>query len=121
MRLLLIDDEQGIREVVKAMLSRHEADVQVEEAEDGQEAWSLYQEHGPFDVVMTDIGHPAPDGIELAKLIRKKNPHQAIVVISTDLEVGRMLWRTLRIPLVMKPFHDWQLEGAIALAKVSAG
>ena len=121
MRLLLIDDAEAIREIIKAMLSRHEADVQIEEAEDGQEAWCLYQEHGPFDVVMTDIGHPAPDGIELAKLIRKKNPHQAIVVMSTDPEVGRMLWRTLRIPFVFKPFEYWQLEGAIALAKVSAG
>jgi CheY-like chemotaxis protein len=45
---------------------------------DGDEALRLYKKRGPYDAVLTNIGHPGLDGIDLAKSIRTRNPNQRI-------------------------------------------
>ena len=45
---------------------------------DGDEALRLYKKRGPYDAVLTNIGHPGLSGIELAESIRNHNPKQRI-------------------------------------------
>lgn len=74
-RLLLVNDLEGLQEVFAAHLA--ETGWQIEPALDGNEALRLYRKQGSYDLVLTDIQHPGPDGIEVIKRIRKRNPSQA--------------------------------------------
>jgi CheY-like chemotaxis protein len=79
-RLLLVNDEEPLQEIFAACLA--ETGWQIEPALNGGEALRLYRKRGSYDLVLTDIQHPGPDGIELLKRIRKTNPAQAIAVVA---------------------------------------
>ena len=66
-RLLIVDDEEKIREVVKeyALLNGYE----VAEAEDGLDALSAVEQQ-PIDLVILDIMMPKLDGYEVCKRIK---------------------------------------------------
>jgi DNA-binding NarL/FixJ family response regulator len=66
-RLLLVDDEPGLRTAVKAYLE--DEDFVVSTANDGEEGWTLAQELQP-DVVITDVMMPRCDGYGLLKRLR---------------------------------------------------
>jgi len=77
-RVLVVDDAQNMRSLVQTILSPHH-DVVL--APDGNIAlFSL--ETTPFDVVLTDVRMPGPDGIELTRLIKKKWPLTEVVLMT---------------------------------------
>lgn len=41
-----------------------------------------YSKEGPFDLVLTDIGHPGMNGVELMRAIHKKNQKQNVKIIT---------------------------------------
>jgi two-component system, chemotaxis family, sensor histidine kinase and response regulator WspE len=67
-RILAVDDSLTVRELVRKILTSHgySADVAV----DGVEGWKAVRS-GHYDLVITDVGMPRLDGIELAALIKK--------------------------------------------------
>ncbi|MET1123901.1 MAG: response regulator [Archaeoglobaceae archaeon] len=77
LRILVADDDDGIREVLKVMLKEYE----VFEATDGVEAVNLYKAARP-DVVFMDIFMPRLDGIEATKEIIKIDPNAVIIGIT---------------------------------------
>jgi len=66
-RLLLVDDEPGLRTAVKAYLE--DEGFQVTTANDGEEGWTVAQQMLP-DVVITDVMMPRCDGFGLLKRLR---------------------------------------------------
>lgn len=76
MRILVVNDGPWVQEILEAMLSA--AGHQVEPALDGNEAFQAYCDRGPFALVLPDIGHPGPNGFELASLIRKRDAKQKL-------------------------------------------
>ena len=78
-RILLVDDDRQIRDMLKLTLER--ADHVVMEAENGVQAVDLYdaEEH---DLVITDIVMPEKEGIETIMELRKINPSVRIIAIS---------------------------------------
>jgi DNA-binding NarL/FixJ family response regulator len=66
-RLLLVDDEPGLRTAVKAYLE--DEGFQVTTANDGEEGWTLAQEMLP-DVILSDVMMPRCDGFALLKRLR---------------------------------------------------
>jgi CheY-like chemotaxis protein len=85
-RVLLIDDNRGIRAVLKSYL---ESDgFEVTTAEDGEEGILLFGDGESFDVVVTDIRMPGKNGHEVAQYIktskRKRTPVIAITGYSID-------------------------------------
>ena len=66
-RLLLVDDEPGLRTAVKAYLE--DEGFQVTTANDGEEGWSAAQEMLP-DVILSDVMMPRCDGFALLKRLR---------------------------------------------------
>ena len=66
-RLLLVDDEPGLRTAVKAYLE--DEGFVVTTANDGEEGWTVAQELIP-DVVITDVMMPRCDGYGLLKRLR---------------------------------------------------
>ncbi|HUU27525.1 MAG TPA: response regulator [archaeon] len=69
MKILLVDDDNAVLNVVSRFLIEENCSVKV--AADGEEAFKLIEEDLP-DVVMTDIKMPVMDGLELLKACKKK-------------------------------------------------
>lgn len=78
-RILLVDDEPGVRRAIALLLSLDEH--QVTEAADGIEALNMFAPER-FDLVITDLAMPAVRGDELACRIRRLAPRQPIVMIT---------------------------------------
>ena len=77
--ILIIDDHEAFRILIRKILSRdgHE----VKEAENGKSGLRLYQ-RDPTPIVITDIFMPEMDGLEFMREIREFNPEVKLVVIS---------------------------------------
>jgi signal transduction histidine kinase/ActR/RegA family two-component response regulator len=78
-RLLVVDDEDFVRDLLREILEGESCDVCV--AASGSEALSLFRET-EFDGVFTDVGMPGMSGWELAREIRQTNKQIPIAVIT---------------------------------------
>jgi CheY-like chemotaxis protein len=78
-RILLVDDERVMRELIKELLAQDEHIVV--EANNGAEAYALFTQ-SQFDLVMTDCVMPFVDGDELAMRIRQVAPQQPILMMT---------------------------------------
>jgi len=86
-RILVIDDEPGIRKLLRQIL---EADGhEVVEAQDGGEGLRYYRLQ-PVDLVITDILMPGEDGLSGIREIRREFPHARIIAISGGGETGQL-------------------------------
>jgi two-component system cell cycle sensor histidine kinase/response regulator CckA len=72
-KILIVDDEPGIREIARALLEKHGYEPVV--AEDGPSALATFAHHPrEFKVVLTDFAIPIIDGLTLIRAMRKINP-----------------------------------------------
>ncbi len=78
-RILLVEDERVMRELIKELLVQDEHIVV--EANNGAEAYALFAK-GQFDLVMTDFLMPFVNGDELAVRIRQLAPRQPILMMT---------------------------------------
>ena len=109
MRILLVDENYELLDVLKGMLTRLRSDVEIDEATDGDDAFLLYCRRGPYDLVLTDDIHPGLGGIDFVKAIRRKHRAQAIAFLTLEKDIGKMLWQKFRIPSLRKPFESREL------------
>ena len=79
MRLLVVDDEDFVRDLLGEILEGEHCDVYL--AADGTQALSAFKEM-EFDGVFTDVGMPGMSGWELAREIRQINKQIPIAVIT---------------------------------------
>lgn len=102
-RLLVVDDEDFVRDLLQDILEGELCEVEV--AEDGTQALALFRERA-FDGVFTDVGMPGMSGWELAREIRQINKQIPIGIItgwgeivgSTEQRAAGVDW------VVAKPF-----------------
>jgi two-component system response regulator AtoC len=78
-RVLVVDDEEGIREFLAEALEDDGHDV--EEASDGASAARRLARRG-YDVVVTDLNMPRKDGVALLKEIKEQQPDVEVVVLT---------------------------------------
>ncbi len=86
-RVLVVDDEEVIREVLTALLSRN--GYQVESAANGQIALEMVVSE-VYDHVITDIDMPVMDGLVLLKEIQERSIDTIITVISAHSELDNV-------------------------------
>ncbi|KAB2809854.1 sigma-54-dependent transcriptional regulator [Phaeocystidibacter luteus] len=79
--ILIIEDEQAIRRVLRNILSEENKSFVVEDAENGKAGLDKMAETN-FDLVLCDIKMPGMDGIEVLDQIIAKYPDTAVVMIS---------------------------------------
>lgn len=83
-RVLCIDDEPLLRELLREVLSFHQLDV--ETADSGQAGLELFEaarrEAKPFDVVITDLGMPGMNGMQVTEAIKRQAPGTPIIMLT---------------------------------------
>ena len=110
-RVLIVDDEEADRVVLRTILER--ANHQVFEAEDGDEALEAY-DPGDIDVVVTDLQMRNVHGLELITILRDWTPRPGIVAISGTGEVQLDMARALGATRALsKPVMPDQLLSAV--------
>lgn len=113
-RVLIADDEQGIRTGLKVLVDWQELGFAiVEEAENGQEALGKMK-NGKIDVLFTDIRMPEMDGLELIKTVRAEYPGCRIIIISayTDFSYVKTAMTLGARNYLLKPVNEEELEQA---------
>ena len=117
-RVLVIDDDEEIRTLVKHMLvgEGHE----VEEAVDGAEGLRLFRKRPP-DLVLTDINMPGLDGHDVIEAIRVLHADVPIIAVSGGGAIPKdeLLLQASNLganEVIMKPFEFQQLVGAVKRA-----
>jgi DNA-binding NtrC family response regulator len=78
-KILVIDDERAIRNVLKDILTNE--GFQVEEAADGEEGWKKFQANN-YDLVLCDIKMPKMDGLEFLQQATAAKQDIPIIMIS---------------------------------------
>ena len=86
--LLYVEDEAPIRMVTKMFLEPYFKEVF--EAQDGEEAFQIYQEEKP-NVIITDIEMPKMNGLELCKRIRENDRETPIIITTAYTSVEYLL------------------------------
>ncbi|MCK5542156.1 MAG: response regulator [Desulfobacterales bacterium] len=115
-KILLVDDEAGIRNVLKITLESSGYDVCL--ASDGETGLKTFIQEKPC-IVVTDIKMPGIDGIELLKRIKNLNPETEVIVITghgdMDLVVKSLQYEAA--DFITKPIDSTDLESAIKKAQ----
>ena len=78
-KLLVVDDEESIREFLEIMLKKEGYEVTL--AEDGQKAKDLLLKKS-FDLIISDLQMPNVTGIELLKHVRESYPETVFMMIT---------------------------------------
>jgi len=115
MVLLLVDDEEDIREVLGIALQ--DMGYLVHTAENGEEALQIFSKVHP-QIVLTDIKMPGMDGIDLLKQIKMQDSDTEVIMITghgdTDLAIKSLKYEA--IDFIPKPINDDVLEVALKRA-----
>lgn len=84
LRILCIDDEPLLRELIKEILEREGHSVEVSDGgQSGLDEFRHSRERGrPFDVVITDLGMPYLDGRQVAKAIKQESASTPVVMLT---------------------------------------
>jgi CheY-like chemotaxis protein len=100
-RVLLVEDDAGIREITQ--LALESLDFAVRVAASGQEALDLLA-HEPADAILLDVRMPLMDGAEFARLYRARTPRPAPIILLSAAPSSDA-WRPLaESRYVEKPF-----------------
>lgn len=111
-KLLLVDDEEGIRKVLSIALS--DSGYTVFTAQNGEEALDIFRRETP-PIVLTDIKMPGMDGIELLQTLKQESPDTEVIMITGhgDMELAIKSLKFQAIDFVTKPINDDVLEIAL--------
>lgn len=122
-RILLVDDDTGIRKLVRRVLVR--AGYEVTESTDGLNGLR-HMRSGHFDLVITDLVMPDMDGLELIRETRALHPDVPILAMSGGGKVPAPVY--LRLAEVLgagkvlpKPFEIPALLQAVSMLLVGEG
>lgn len=81
-RLLIADDHAITREGIVTILNRIAEITVVAEAEDGEQAVTLFRQHQP-DVALIDLRMPKLEGVGAIAQIRQEFPHACLIILTT--------------------------------------
>ena len=116
-RILLVDDDNAVREVTRIIL--HDLGYQVIEAGSGGAALDLIEREADLDLVIIDFAMPGMNGAEAARRIHVRRPTVPVLFITGYADRSAMSG----IPeasIIRKPFVDDELANKVRLALAGA-
>ncbi|KRM12624.1 response regulator YycF [Paucilactobacillus suebicus] len=110
-KVLVVDDEKPISDIIKFNLAKEGFDVVV--AYDGEEALEKVESENP-DLIVLDLMLPKVDGLEVAKRVRANHTTPIIMVTAKDSELDKVLGLELGADdYVTKPFSNRELVARV--------
>ncbi|EKU93785.1 Transcriptional regulatory protein YycF [Alloiococcus otitis] len=110
-KILVVDDEKPISDIVKFNLEKEGYEVVV--AFDGEEAIEVANQENP-DLIVLDLMLPKKDGLEVTREIRKTHDMPIIMVTAKDQEIDKVLGLEMGADdYVTKPFSNRELAARV--------
>jgi putative nucleotidyltransferase with HDIG domain len=115
-RILVVDDEDPIREVVSSMLTS--ANFVCSQAASGKEALALLQSGEEFELMLSDLMMAGMDGQELLGATKERFPDMPVVMVTAvhDVSVALSAIRNGAYDYLLKPFEREQLLATVRRA-----
>jgi putative nucleotidyltransferase with HDIG domain len=115
-RILVVDDEETIREIVSSMLGG--AHFQTRQASSGVEALAVLETGDEFDLILSDLMMAEMDGIALLERAKERYPDVPIVMVTAvhDIQVALQALRNGAYDYLLKPFEREQLLATVRRA-----
>ncbi|MGQ9499842.1 MAG: response regulator [Dissulfurimicrobium sp.] len=119
MRVLVVDDSQSMRNIVKSGLVRMNLFDEIVEAENGVRALEKLEKEGPFDLVLLDWYMPEMEGYECLLNIRKREEWNdtKVMMVTTENQQENIIRAVMAgaNEYLMKPFNADMLEEKIKM------
>ena len=111
MRVLYVEDNDDVRELIAELLAEEGLDVHAcESAEAALQAFG----NGRFDFVLTDVSLPGLSGTDLARELLARQPTLWVVFASGyAMPIAKATWGP-RVRALLKPFEAEQLTALVA-------
>ena len=115
-RVLVVDDEPRLRQVLVRLMTRD--GFLCTEAENGVQALAALEASGPTPLILSDLRMPGMDGAGLLRRVRARWPDVAVVMITAvaDVEVAVSCLALGAMDYVTKPFHLEELRARVRQA-----
>lgn len=115
-RILVVDDEESIREIISSMLSA--AGYKTAQASSGMEALAVLNSHGEFELMLSDLMMAELDGIALLERSKEKYPDMPVIMVTAvhDISVALAAIRNGAYDYLLKPFEREQLLAMVRRA-----
>jgi putative nucleotidyltransferase with HDIG domain len=115
-RILVVDDEEPIREIVASMLST--AGYACKQAGSGMEALAVLTSGEEFELMLSDLMMADLDGIGLLERTKEKYPDMPVVMVTAvhDISVALAAIRNGAYDYLLKPFEREQLLNTVSRA-----
>jgi putative nucleotidyltransferase with HDIG domain len=115
-RILIVDDEEAIREIVHSMLSM--SGYRCQQASSGAEALAILGSEEPFELMLSDLMMAEMDGIALLDRTKEKYPDMPVVMVTAvhDISVALAAIRNGAYDYLLKPFEREQLIAIVRRA-----
>jgi putative nucleotidyltransferase with HDIG domain len=115
-RILVVDDEEPIREIVSSMLMS--ANYECRQAASGLEALAVLNSGGEFELMLSDLMMADLDGLGLLERTKEKCPDMPVVMVTAvhDISVALAAIRNGAYDYLLKPFEREQLLATVRRA-----
>src|SRR5579872_3180238 len=115
-RVLVVDDEENIRLVLRTLLKKHGYDVEV--AEGGEAALAALDSFDP-DVILTDVRMPKMGGLDLLATLKAKQHPATVIVMSAygSIDMALEAMKAGAYDYVSKPFKPDEIVLALRKAE----
>jgi len=115
-RILVVDDEEAIREIVASMLSS--AGYASKQAASGMEALAVLTSGEEFELMLSDLMMADLDGIGLLERTKERYPDMPVVMVTAvhDISVALAAIRNGAYDYLLKPFEREQLLNTVSRA-----
>src|SRR5436190_1276763 len=115
-RILVVDDEEPIREIVTSMLSN--AGYSCKQAASGLEALAILDSGEQFELILSDLMMAELDGLGLLERTKERYPDLPVVMVTAvhDISVALAAIRNGAYDYLLKPFEREQLLAIVRRA-----
>jgi two-component system response regulator AtoC len=115
-RILVVDDEENLRLVLRTFLKRQ--GYQVEVAENGEAALAMVESFGP-DLVLTDVRMPRMGGLDLLSTLKAKGNEATVIVMSAygNIDLAIQAMQAGAYDYLQKPFKNEEVLLAVKKAE----
>ncbi len=112
--VLIVDDDDIIREMLFELLSEEHS---CQTAETAEKALSMLEKE-TYDVLLTDISMPGLSGLQLLEIMRQRYTHTPVIIISGagDLDHAHKLLNLGAFEYLLKPFRLEKVEESVRRA-----